>query len=447
MPKLITSSSRDAVRRTNEAIDMKQSNQDGNNLLYNESLSCAIPSTTSAANLPYLNKIVIIIGGSNVGLKGKVTNIANRGWWTIDNPKLAGKKVTGKLCRLVSSMSVSRVQQYEALVGSIQGGNHYGRVNLGDGNRSTDPSQVMSRFNIRRGLARQKRSKRAKSFESSQSLAKKYRLRGNCTPSRRRPDNFTFPFLSTDESSVIKKKLLKSVVPGAKNIESEMLFPSEKANFHHRQPNHVSLLPPLLLNSSDNLKCFETTESLRHLQPDLVIDIFNRKTGRIMRGENGVKVRELAPVLRSHAEYEPIVPLPLVEPCSDEIRRQHVWRMARSSNNTRVSVVVQPQVRAHNSMLKGSDVMVMGGPSRGMIGKVVTCLSGNWCMISDLLDTDDRNPNIVVHASKLNVIPMKSGIEKNHRLGNSSQRSRFAVKNTMHKSNNEMINITHWKKN
>lgn len=67
-------------------------------------------------------------------------------------------------------------------------------------------------------------------------------------------------------------------------------------------------------------------------------------------------------------------------------------------------------------------------------------------MISDLLDTDVRNPNIVVHASKLNVIPMKSGIEKNHRLGNSSQRSRFAVKNTMHKSNNEMINITHWKK-
>lgn len=50
---------------------------------------------------------------------------------------------------------------------------------------------------------------------------------------------------------------------------------------------------------------------------------------------------------------------------------QHVWRMARSSNNTRVSVVVQPQVRAHNSMLKGSDVMVMGGPSRGMIGMYI----------------------------------------------------------------------------
>jgi len=124
-----------------------------------------------------------------------------------------------------------------------------------------------------------------------------------------------------------------------------------------------------------------------------------------------------------------------------------VWRIARSSKNTRVSAVVQPQVRAHNSILKGSDVMVMGGPSRGMIGKVVTCLSGNWCMISDLLDTDDRNPNVVVHATKLKLIPMKSGIDMNQRLGNSSHRNRIAVTNIISKSNNEMINITHSEKN
>lgn len=42
--------------------------------------------------------------------------------------------------------------------------------------------------------------------------------------------------------------------------------------------------------------------------------------------------------------------------------------MARSSNNTRVNANVQPQVRAHTSILKGSDVIVMDGPSRGLIG-------------------------------------------------------------------------------
>jgi len=71
-------------------------------------------SKTQAANESYLNKVIMIVGGANVGLKGKVMEIGNRAWWTIDHPKMEGKKVHGRQCRLLSSIAASDVQLYEA---------------------------------------------------------------------------------------------------------------------------------------------------------------------------------------------------------------------------------------------------------------------------------------------------------------------------------------------
>jgi len=441
------------VRRNNDASEIKRNNDDGNHLQSIESLSSVIPSITTAALDSYLNKIVIVIGGSSVGLKGKVTNIAHRGWWTIDNPKLVGKKVTGKLCRLVSSMPASHVEQYEAMVGTLQG-NQYGRIDLDDG--KTNANQEIYNFNNRRGSLRKKRSKRAKPYKESYSSAKRNKLRGHCSQDQA---SITFPFLSNDNITLTSRILSTASMHEAKNIESNILFPSEKVSLQHRKPKHLPLLRPVLLDSSDNHKCFQPSETLRHLQPDLVIDIFNRKTGRIMRGENGIKVKELAPILRSHAEYEPLIPPPLqghhsntnIDACKVETvcnkNSQHYSRMARSSNNTRVNANVQPQVRAHTSILKGSDVIVMDGPSRGLIGKVVTYISGNWCMVSDLIDNDGKTPDVVVHATKLKVLPLMSEIKIEHQVGGCSQVSRFSNKNMMNESNDEMRNITDWQKN
>jgi hypothetical protein len=41
---------------------------------------------------------------------------------------------------------------------------------------------------------------------------------------------------------------------------------------------------------------------------DTKIEIFNRRTGRVMRGEEAIVLSDLPAALMDHAEYEPIVP-------------------------------------------------------------------------------------------------------------------------------------------
>jgi len=204
MPSVLTSFSRNARKRTNDASYMKRNNTDGDHLQFSKSLSSVIPSITTSDNDSFLNKIVIVTRGSSVGLKGKVTKIEDRGWWTIDNPKLGGKKVQGRSCRLVSSMKASHVQQYEAMVGSS--GKQYGHIDLND--QPVDTNQGMYNTNNRRGSMRKKRSKRATSFQSSQPPAKKYKLRDCRTYPERQQDNITFPYLSPVETAEIKKNFI-----------------------------------------------------------------------------------------------------------------------------------------------------------------------------------------------------------------------------------------------
>ena len=58
--------------------------------------------------------------------------------------------------------------------------------------------------------------------------------------------------------------------------------------------------------SQDALKV--VPENLRHLPLDTPIEIFNRRTGKIMRGNEAIALSELSVALMNHSEYEPIVP-------------------------------------------------------------------------------------------------------------------------------------------
>ena len=82
---------------------------------------------------------------------------------------------------------------------------------------------------------------------------------------------------------------------------------------HYTASNFPPPLQPLLLDSHDNDNHFQRAECVDHLQPNSIINIVNRKTGRIMKGEHGIKWKDLPSALRSHAEYEPLIPLPLTE--------------------------------------------------------------------------------------------------------------------------------------
>ena len=78
------------------------------------------------------------------------------------------------------------------------------------------------------------------------------------------------------------------------------------------------MLNPVLLQSSVEQKEGDDGEhqlqmqlvpaGLRHLPPDTKIEIFNRRTGKIMKGNDAISMKNLPRELLEHAEYEPIVP-------------------------------------------------------------------------------------------------------------------------------------------
>jgi len=67
-------------------------------------------------------------------------------------------------------------------------------------------------------------------------------------------------------------------------------------NVQHNEP----ALDPILLQ--------QLPKSLRSLPSNTKIEVFNRRTGKIMKGDNSILLKDLPRVLIDHAEYEPIVP-------------------------------------------------------------------------------------------------------------------------------------------
>lgn len=133
----------------------------------------------------------------------------------------------------------------------------------------------------------------------------------------------------------------------------------------------LNLLPPVLLTRTQDAGGDGfTPSSLRHLSSKNggMVDIFNRKTGRIMKGENGVSVKDLATALRNHSEYEPIVPRSS-DHSSGAQRESQEYRQARSSANGRVSEEVLPQTTIRESNVEGRTVLITGGTHKGLFGK------------------------------------------------------------------------------
>ena len=75
----------------------------------------------------------------------------------------------------------------------------------------------------------------------------------------------------------------------------------------HPELNHssVRVLPPIVVDGNGS----GLPKSLSHLHPDLKVDVFNLRTGRLMSGDKAVPVKDLPDLLR-YAEYEPVIPPP-----------------------------------------------------------------------------------------------------------------------------------------
>ena len=109
--------------------------------------------------------------------------------------------------------------------------------------------------------------------------------------------------------SVMPRVMKPSKAAGKRTFsETDIIGDGDYARRATKQP-HISnvsqstappLLNPILLQ--------EIPASLSHLPPDTEIEIFNRKTGKIMRGKDAILLKDLSKELMEHCEYEPIVP-------------------------------------------------------------------------------------------------------------------------------------------
>ena len=178
-------------------------------------------------------------------------------------------------------------------------------------------------------------------------------------------------------------------------------------------PMATKSLPPVVLPSSsvdnDTAVVPSVPKAVRHLPLEGKVDIFDRKTGRVLSGQSAVSVRDLASILRTHASYEPIVPPPAIEEAAAEAvaeaaRRAAVIRQGRTAPNVTVSANIEPQVRVRASAMEGREVIVTEGRLRGLVGKIEACLPGGWYVVSDLLDERELGVEHVVSSASLDLL-------------------------------------------
>ena len=99
------------------------------------------------------------------------------------------------------------------------------------------------------------------------------------------------------------------ITSSVKDYARTLLQPSLPQQEQKKAPM-TQVLPPFILRSHAEDQEKMQHEALRHLSPNSRVEIFNRKNGRILKGNDAVLVKDLQSVLRRHAEYEPIIPQP-----------------------------------------------------------------------------------------------------------------------------------------
>ena len=172
-------------------------------------------------------------------------------------------------------------------------------------------------------------------------------------------------------------------------------------------------LPPVVLPSTsaddDATILSSVPKAIRHLPLESKVDIFDRKTGRVLSGRSAVLVRDLASVLRAHASYEPIVPPSAIEDAvagavAEAAKRAGAVRQGRTAPNITVSANIEPQVRVRASAMEGREVIVTEGRLRGLVGKIEACLPGGWYVVSDLLSQTEQGVEHVVSSASLDLL-------------------------------------------
>ena len=312
----------------------------------------------SKKNHFYMYKNVKIVEGRFKGICGKVVKTDTHDWLILDNKILQGLKVHSDQCRLINTSG----QRIECDVQMIQAEIDQGqqkcvptshgslpRIGNEDSGKvivaSLQKSQAKvskAQYNLEQ-TSHGKLSKqvkdidlRDKSKNDDQEITRRTRPRRAAAPRvsyRSDGEYLTGSFPTWEESAFLTKPTIKqaagikSSIVKKKNISGPSIGTSAKAKSNplphykknrkrsppiipfpseNRMKQMRNMMPPVVIDSHDNNAI---PDVLRHLSSNFKINIFNRRSGKIMRGNEAVSVKDLPSVLVKHPEYEPMVPL------------------------------------------------------------------------------------------------------------------------------------------
>ena len=298
-----------------------------------------------------IHKDVRIVEGRCKGICGKIVNTDNYGWLILDNEILQGRKVHSDQCRFIDiSGKVIEGDLQMLSVESDQGQQKCAEMEISDGTSPrVNNGNSVTQDNISKAqhnFIEMKNRKLPKKFKDAdiqdqssnidQEITRRTRLRRAAAPRvsyRSDGEYLTGTFPARKENNILVKETRSQSANIKSNSGMDEQIPesnigtstkvlsnstSQYQKSRKRSPQHIpfhpekgmkqmrNMLPPVVIDSHNNNI---VPDVLRHLPPTCKINIFNRRSGKIMRGNDAVSVKDLSSVLMNHAEYEPIVPL------------------------------------------------------------------------------------------------------------------------------------------
>lgn len=110
-----------------------------------------------------------------------------------------------------------------------------------------------------------------------------------------------------ERNTIARKKRQKTVeVTISSTLKDDFLHRDFKVARKMTSSKSKHLVPALNMNNIEEV--LKKNHFTKSLPPDMKVDVFDRKTGRVLNGDNSIPLKDLALQLRRHVEYEPLLP-------------------------------------------------------------------------------------------------------------------------------------------
>lgn len=180
----------------------------------------------------------------------------------------------------------------------------------------------------------------------------------------------TKPVVDVTETSITPKED-KVDAKSDGDVHMNVADSSNDDDINKMEEEPISTSAPVILQSKkgDANKMELLLSGMSHLPPDTKIDVLNRKTGRVMRGDEAILLKDLPAALLNHADYEPIVPPPQSSSGGEEGEAGDKEVVA--GGGTPPLPVDHPKFDPwDNSVLVGVTVVVRSGPYKDITAKI-----------------------------------------------------------------------------